>query len=75
MRNHSNKNDFHLHENETACRTHFHVKGFVLRLALKQRHKRTRKWSIGTKKGAPFMAVVGQDKSGDLIPLEGWEIC
>ena len=35
-----------LHENETACRTHFHMKGFALRLALKQRHKRTRKWPI-----------------------------
>ena len=35
-----------LHENETACRTHFHMKGFALRLVLKQRHKRTRKWPI-----------------------------
>ena len=25
-----------LHENETACRTHFHMKGFALRLVLKQ---------------------------------------
>ena len=35
-----------LHENETACacRTHFHKKGFALRLVLKQRHKRTLKW-------------------------------
>ena len=31
---------------ETACRTHFHMKGFALRLVLKQRHKRTRKWPI-----------------------------
>ena len=30
----------------TACRTHFHLKGFALRLVLKQRHKRTRKWPI-----------------------------
>ena len=45
MRNHSYENDFDLHENETACRTHFHMKGFALRpLALKQRHRRTRKW-------------------------------
>ena len=35
-----------LHENETSCRAHFHKKGFALRLALKQRHKRTRKWPI-----------------------------
>ena len=41
------KNDFDLHENETACRTHFHMKGFALRLILKQRYKRTQKWPIG----------------------------
>ena len=46
MQNHSYENDFDLHENETACRTHFHMKGFALRLALKQRHKRTRKWPV-----------------------------
>ena len=38
------ENDFDLHEKETTCRTHF--QGFVLRLVLKQRHKRTRKWRI-----------------------------
>ena len=26
MQNNSNENDFDLHENETACRTHFHKK-------------------------------------------------
>ena len=36
-----------LHENETACRTYFHMKGFAHRLVLKQRHKRTRKWPMG----------------------------
>ena len=46
MPNHSYENDFDLHENETACRTHFHMKGSPLRLALKQRQKRTRKWPI-----------------------------
>ena len=46
MRNHFYENDFDLHENETACRTHFHMKGFALRLVLKQRNKRTRKWPI-----------------------------
>ena len=46
MRNHSYENDFDLHENETACRTHFHMKDFALRLVLKQRQKRTRKWPI-----------------------------
>ena len=43
MRNHSYENDFDLHENETACRTHFHKKDFARRLVLKQRHKGTRK--------------------------------
>ena len=47
MRNHSYENDFDLHENETARRTHFHMKGLALRLVLKQRHKRTRKRPIG----------------------------
>ena len=46
MRNHSYENDFDLHENETACRTHFHMKGFALRLVMKQRHKGTRKSPI-----------------------------
>ena len=44
MRNHSYENDFDLYENETACRTHFHMEGFAIRLVLKQRHKKTRKW-------------------------------
>ena len=38
--------DFDLHENETARRTHFHKKGFALRLVLNQRHKGTWKWPI-----------------------------
>ena len=46
MRNHSYENDFDLHKNETADRTHFHRKSFALRLVLKQRHKRTRNWPI-----------------------------
>ena len=46
MQNHSYENEFDLHENETVCRTHFHKNGFALRLALKQRHKGTRKWPI-----------------------------
>ena len=40
MQSHSYENSFDLHENETACRTHFHMKGFKLRLVLKQTHKR-----------------------------------
>ena len=34
---------FHFHANQS----HFHLKGFTLRLALKQRQKGTRKWPIG----------------------------
>ena len=41
-------NDFELLENETACRTHFLMKGFQLGFVLKQRHKRTRKWPIAS---------------------------
>ena len=44
MRNHSYENDFDLRDNETACRTHFLMKGFAVGLVLTQRHKRTRKW-------------------------------
>ena len=47
MRNHcSYANDFDLHENGTACRTHFQMNGLALRLVLKQRHKRIRKCPI-----------------------------
>ena len=44
MRNHSYENDFDLHENENACRAHFHKNDFALTFVL--RHKRTRKWPI-----------------------------
>ena len=59
MRNHSYENDFDLYENETACRTHFHMKGFALRLVLKQRHKRTRKCPIEGTKNQIFRVGVG----------------
>ena len=51
------KNDFDLRENETACRTHFHMKGFALRFALKQRPRRTRKWPIGRQKSLLSVTV------------------
>ena len=57
MGNHSFENDFDLHENETACRIHFYMKGFALKLVLKQRHKRTRKWPIG---GQKFYKVISE---------------
>ena len=46
MRNHSNENEFDLHENKRVGGTHFHMNGFALRLVLKQRQKGTRKWPI-----------------------------
>ena len=38
--------DFDLHKKKPAGGSHFHMNGFALRLVLKQRHKRTRKWPI-----------------------------
>ena len=46
MRNHSNGNEFDLHENGRAGDTHFHMNGFARRLVLTQRQKVTRKWPI-----------------------------
>ena len=37
--NPSYQNDFDLHENEYAYRTHFHKKGFALKLVLKHAHE------------------------------------
>ena len=45
-KNHSDENEFGLHENENVGGTHFHINDFALRLVLKQRHKRTRMWPI-----------------------------
>ena len=36
MRNYSYENEFEMYESETACRTHFHMKGFAFRLVFKQ---------------------------------------
>ena len=46
MRNHSNENEFGLHENGRAGETHFHMNDFARRLVLTQRQKVTRKWPI-----------------------------
>ena len=48
MRNHSNENDFDLHENGREGGTHFHMKGFARRLGLKKRQRVTWKWPIMT---------------------------
>ena len=46
MRNHSNENEFYLHENGPVGETHFHLNGFARRLDVKQRQRVTRKWPI-----------------------------
>ena len=46
MRNHSNENEFDLHENGRAGENYFHINCFARRLVLRQREKVTRKWSI-----------------------------
>ncbi len=43
MRNNSNENEFHLHENEPVGETQFHMNGLARRLVLKQRQRVTRK--------------------------------
>ena len=46
MRNHSYENVFHLQVHFHANQTCFHKKSFALRLILRQRQTRTRKWAI-----------------------------
>ena len=46
MQNFSHENEFDLHQNERAVKTHFHYNGFTRRLVLTLRKKTTRKWSI-----------------------------
>ena len=43
MQNHSNENEFDLHENERVNETNFHTNGFALRLFLKKRQESIRK--------------------------------
>ena len=44
MRNLSYENEFCMQFHFHANQSHFHKNGFALRLALKQRHKGSRKW-------------------------------
>ncbi len=46
MRNHSNENEFDLHENGPEGETHLLMNGCARRLVLKQRQMVTRKWPI-----------------------------
>ena len=62
MRNLSYENEFCMQFDFHANQSHFHKNGFALRLALKQRHKGTRKWPID------FQSVVrGPTKSESML--------
>ena len=55
MRNLSYENEFCMQFLFHANQSHFHKNGFALRLALKQRQKKTRKWSI---KMGPVIIII-----------------
>ena len=62
MQNHSNGNEFDLHENGPVGDTQFLMNGFARRLVLKQRQRITRKWPIQwnntlSKSGYPYLAI------------------
>ena len=60
MRNLSYENEFCMQFHSHANQSHFHKNGFALRLALKQRHKGTRKWPIGMFVRANFVNIYSQ---------------
>ena len=69
----SGKNDFDFHEKETACRTHFHMKGFALRLVLKQRHKLlTRIWPIVYHMPRFHVSPGTKTRFHDAASFQGW---
>ena len=51
MRNLSYENELYMQFLFHANQSHFHNNGFALRLALKQRHRGTRKWPIKIPQG------------------------
>ena len=63
------ESDLNLHENETACRTHDHMKSFTLRLALKQRYKRTRIRPIIPRKSFTKGISIGKTEDGFFVLL------
>ena len=64
MQNLSYENEFCMKFHFYANQSHFHKNGFALRLALKQRHKGTRKWPITLPNGFPLNCLF---YAGDLI--------
>ena len=65
--NHSYENEFALHENEHVGKTHFHKNGFALRLILRLRQKRTRKWSVRSGIRGPQVLSVARLLSATLV--------
>ena len=53
------------YENEFYMKFHFHTNDFALRLALKQRHKGTRKWPIQKGRGASLSVPAKAEMSGE----------
>ena len=84
MRNHSNENDFDLHENGREAGTHFHINGFTHRLVLKDRHRVTRKCPISKEseqkknKNIYFLSLVAQEATRHIAappPPSPWTEC
>ena len=71
MRNLSYENEFRIQFHFHANQSHFHKNGFALRLALKQRHKGTRKWPTEfTYSNFPCYFKVKSDKP--LVTFRRW---
>ena len=51
-------NEFDWHGNETACRTHFHMKGFALKLVLKQIQGKERTWLVCEQTGSTITHII-----------------
>ena len=58
MQNHSYENDSDLCENKTACRTHFHMKGFALRLFRYMKDKAKRDKRGSTRRVTIYMIIM-----------------
>ena len=70
MRNLSYENEFCMQFHSHANQNHFHNNSFALRLALKQRHKGTRKWPIATTCRSVWLGL----KTTSVISLLSWPL-
>ena len=81
MWNLSYENEFRMQFHFHANQSHFHNNSFALRLALKQRHKGTRKWPIGRSLIWITIFRVEKGKTGDLwsgdqiFISSSWHLC